>query len=104
MQSFAVRPIADRHTTRSGPYHTLCRTGTLCSFYLSFVFKTYISTLKKKEVFPPELRLKLALSHRFAPLRLRIFTPSHLRSILYSRHPLPYRTVANLHLALLRTP
>ena len=50
--SYAVRPIADRRTAWSGPYHTLRRTQTLCSFYLLFVFKTFVSTPKNKEVFP----------------------------------------------------
>ena len=84
-QSFAVRPIADRRTTRLGPYHTLRRTRTLCSFYLSFVFKTFVSTPKKKEVFPPEFRLKFFLSHRFTPLRLRTFASS-----LYFALPTPF--------------
>ena len=51
-QSFAVWPITDRRTMRSGPYHMLRCTRTLCSFYLSFVFKTFVSTPKKKDVFP----------------------------------------------------
>ena len=102
--SFVVQPIADPRTARSGPYHTLHRTRTLCSFYLSFVFKTFVSTPKNKEVFPPELRLKFILSHRFALLCLRTFAPPHLRSISYSRCPSPYHTVANLRLALLHTP
>ena len=101
--SFAVWPIADRRTTRSGPYHTFRCTRTLYSFYLSFVFKTFVSTPKTKEVFPLELRLEFALSHRFAPLRLCTFAPLHLRSISYSRHPSPYCTIANLRLALLDT-
>ena len=83
--SFAVRPIADCRTARLGPYHTLCHAWTLCSFYLSFVFKTFVSTLKKNEVFPPELRLKFALSHCFAPLRLCTFAPS-----LYLILPTPF--------------
>ena len=50
--SFVVRPITGRRTTWLGPYHTLRRTQTLCSFYLSFVYKTFVSTPKNKEVFP----------------------------------------------------
>ena len=76
MHSFVVQPITDCCTTWSGPYHTLRHTRTLCSFYLSFVFKTFVSTLKKKEVFPWELRLKFISSHRFASLHLRTFAPS----------------------------
>ena len=74
--SYAVRPIADRCTVQSGPYHTLRRTRTLCSFYLSFVFKTFVSTPKKKEVLPPELRLKFVSSHCFTSPHLRTFVPS----------------------------
>ena len=48
MYSFVVRPIADPRTAWSGPYHTFRHTRTLCSFYLSFVFKTFVSTAKKK--------------------------------------------------------
>ena len=76
MHSFVVRPIADCRTTRSGPYHMLHCTQALCSFYLSFVFKTFVSTSKKKEVFPPELRLKFISSHHFALLCLCTFVPS----------------------------
>ena len=50
--SFAVRPIADRCTAQSGPYHMLRRTQTLCSFYLSFVCKTFVSTPKKRKFSP----------------------------------------------------
>ena len=102
--SFAVRPIADRRTARSGPYHMFRRTQTLCSFYLSIVFKTFVSTPKKKEVFPPELRLKFVSSHRSASLHLLTFAPSHLRPISYFQNPSPYHTVPNLRLAPLRTP
>ena len=45
-------PITSHHTTQSGPSPSIFHTWTLCSFYLSFVFKTFVSTLKKKEVFP----------------------------------------------------
>ena len=100
-QSFAVRPIADCRTVRSGPYHTLRCTRTLCSFYLSFVFKTFVSTLKKKEVFPPELRLKFVLSHCFAPLHLRTFALSHTSNTL--RLITPSRTFISHHFALLDT-
>ena len=102
--SFMVRPIADHCTARSGPYHMFRRTRTLCSFYLLFVFKTFVSTPKKKEVFPPELRLKFILSHHFAPLRLCTFALSHLRSISHFQNPSPYHTVPNLHLTPLCTP
>ena len=75
--SFMVRPITDHRTVRSGPYHMFRCTRTLCSFYLSIVFKTFVSTLKKKEVFPPEFRPKFVSSHRFTSLRLRTFAPSY---------------------------
>ena len=74
--SFVVRPITDHCTAWSGPYHTLCHTQPLCSFYLLFVLKTFVSTLKKKEVFPPELRLTFVSSHHFISLRLHTFIPS----------------------------
>ena len=63
----------------------LHHTRNLCSFYLSFVFKTFVSTPKKKEVFPPELRLKFVLSHHFASLHLCTFIPS-----LYFILPTPF--------------
>ena len=86
MQSFAVRPIADRRTTRLGPYHMLRRTRTLCSFYLSFVFKTFCIYSEKEGSFLPELRLKFTLSHRFAPsLHLCTFAP-----LLYLILPTPF--------------
>ena len=81
MHSSAVRPITDRRTTRSGPYHMLRRTRTLCSFYLSFVFKTFVSTPKNKEVFPQNSDLSLlclivSLRSIFAPsLYLVLPTP-----------------------------
>ena len=80
--SFAVRPITDRCAAQSGPYHMFRRTRTLCSFYLSFVFKTFVSTPKK---FPPELRLKFVSSHRFASLCLHTFIP-----LLYFILPTPF--------------
>ena len=46
-------------TVRSGPYHTFHCTQTLCSFYLLFVFKTFVSTPKNKEVFPQNSDLSL---------------------------------------------
>ena len=74
MHSFVVRPITDHCTTQSGPYHMFRHTWTLCSFYLSFVFKTFVSTPKKKEVFPRTqisfycfTSLHLAPSYYFAP-------------------------------------
>ena len=102
--SFAVRPIADRRTAQSGPYHMFRRTQTLCLFYLSIVFKTFVSTPKKKEVFPQNSDRSLScliasLHSDFAP-----FAPSYLRSVSYFRNPSPYRTVPNLRLAPLRTP
>ena len=102
--SSTVWPIADCCTVRSQPYHTLHCTWTLCWFSLLFVFKTFVSTLKNKEVFPPELRLKFVLSHHFASLRLRTSTPSHLRSISYFRNPSLYRAIPNLRLTPLCTP
>ena len=85
-QSFTVRPITDRRTTRLGPYHMLRHTRTLCSFYLSFVFKTFVSTPKKKEVFPQNSdlsssRLIVSLCSIFAPslylILLKPFAVSH---------------------------
>ena len=99
--SSTVRPITDRRTTRSGPYHMLHCTRTLCSFYLSFVFKTFVSTPKKKEVFPQNSDLSslcLIVSLR------SIFAPSHLHSISYFWDPSPYHTIPNLRLAPLCTP
>ena len=85
MHPFMAQPIADRHTMQSGPYHTLRHTQTLCSVYLSFVFKTFVSTLKNKEVFPQELRLKFLSSHHFTSLRLHTFVP-----LLYLVLPTPF--------------
>ena len=99
--SSAVRPITERRTAHSGPYHTFRRTRTLCSFYLSFVFKTFVSTLKNKEVFPHNSDLN---SSCLIVLLRSVITPSHLCSTSYPRHPLPYRTVANLRIAPFRTP
>ena len=59
MHSSTVQPIADHRTTRLGPYHMFRRTRTLCSFYLSFVFRTFVSTLKKKGSFPQNSDLSL---------------------------------------------
>ena len=106
MQSFAVRPIADRRTTRSGPYHTLRRTQTLCSFYLLFVFITFVSTPKNKEVFPQNSdlslsRLIVSLHSVFAPSHLRTFVPFHTSKTL--RCIAPSRTSVSHHFALLDT-
>ena len=101
MHSFVVRPIAGHRIARSGPYHMLRRTRTLCSFYLSFVFKTFVSTPKKKEVFPPELRLKFVSSHRSAPLRPHTFALSHTSETL--RHIALFQTSISHHFALLDT-
>ena len=84
--SFAVRPITDRRTARLGPYHMFCRTRTLCSFYLLFVFKTFVSTPKNKEVFLQNsdlssLCLIVSLHSILAPLLYLVlptpFTLSH---------------------------
>ena len=99
--SFVVWPITDRRTARSGPYHVFRCTQTLCLFYLLFVFKTFVSTPKKKEAFPQNS--DLSLSCLIVPL-CSVFAPLHLRSISHSRHPSPYRTIPNLPLVLLRTP
>ena len=104
--SFAVRPIADCRTTRSGPYHMFCRTRTLCSFYLSIVFKTFVSTPKKNEVFPQNSdlsssRLIISLRSVFAPLHLCTFVPSHTSETL--RRIAPSRTSVSHHFALLDT-
>ena len=101
MHSFAVRPIASHRTTWLGPYHMFHCTRTLCSFYLSFVFKTFVSTPKNKEVFPQNSDLS---SSCLIILLHSVFTPSHLRSISYFQNPLPYHTVPNLRLAPLCTP
>ena len=87
MHSSAVWPIADHHTARSGPYHMFCHTRTLCSFYLSFVFKTFVSTPKKKEVFPQNSDLSLSClivsPHSiFTPLHLCTFALSHTSKTL----------------------
>ena len=92
MHSFAVRPIADHRTVRSGPYHMFRRTRTLCLFYLLFVFKTFVSTLKKKEVFPQNS--DLSSSCLIISLR-SIFAPSHLCSISYFRNPSLYHTTSH---------
>ena len=81
--------------------HCAIRTRTLCSFYLSFVFKTFVSTLKKKEVFPQELRLKFVPSYRFTSLRLApslYFTLSTHFALLHCTKP-PSRTT--LHSSIL---
>ena len=96
-----AQPITDHHTVQSGPYHTLRRTRTLCSFYLLFVFKTFVSTPKKKEVFPQNSDLS---SSCLIISLCSIFALSHLHSIPYFWHPLPYRTIPHLRLTLLRTP
>ena len=49
-----------------------CRTQTFCSFYLLFVFKTFVSTPKNKEVFPQHSDLSsscliVSLCSIFAP-------------------------------------
>ena len=75
---------------QSGPYHTLCHTRTLCSFYLSFVFKTFVSTPKNKEVFPQNS--DLSSSRLIVSLR-SVFTPSHLCTFalsLYFILPTPF--------------
>ena len=104
--SSAVRPIADCCTARSGPYRMLRRTQTLCSFYLSFVFKTFVSTPKKKEVFPQNSdlsssRLIVSLRSVFAPLCLCTFTLSHTSETLH--HITLSRTSVSHHFALLDT-
>ena len=89
--SSVVRPIADHRTARSGSYHTFHRTWALCSFYLSFVFKTFVSTPKKKEVFPQNSDLSslcLIISFR------SIFTPSHLHTFALLRTPDTLRLIA----------
>ena len=89
-----VRPIADHRTARSGPYHTLRCTRTLCSFYLSFVFKTFVSTSKKKEVFPQDS--DLSSSHLIISL-CSIFAPSHLRTFAPSLYLVLLTPFALLH-------
>ena len=65
-------------------------TRTLCSFYLSFVYKTFVSTPKNKEVFPQNsdlssLCLIVSLRSVFASSHLRTFAPS-----LYLVLPTPF--------------
>ena len=91
--SFTVRPIAGRHTTRSGPYHTLRRTRTLCSFYLLFVFKTFVSTLKKKEVFPQNSDLSLSC----LIVSLRSISAPSLYLVLLTLFALLHRTEPPSH-------
>ena len=65
----------------------LRRTRTLCLFYLSFVFKTSVSTPKKKEVFPQNSDLSslcLIVSFR------SIFAPLHLCTFALLRTPTPF--------------
>ena len=83
MHSFAVRPITDRCTARSRPYHTFRRTRPLCLFYLLFVFKTFVSTPKKKEVFPQNSDLS---SSCLIVLLCSVFAPPYLCTFA----PLPY--------------
>ena len=102
--SSTVQPIAEHRTARSGPYHTLRRTQTLCSFYLSFVFKTFVSTPKKKEVFPQNSdlsssRLIVPLRSVFAPLHLCTFALSHTSETLC--RIAPSRTSISHHFTLL---
>ena len=104
--SFVVRPIADRRTAQLGPYHTFRHTRTLCSFYLLFVFKTFVSTPKKEEVFPQNSDLS---SLCLIVLLHSVFTPSHLRTFALSRTPdtlhliAPFWTSASHYFALLDT-
>ena len=72
-------------------------TQTLCLFYLSFVFKTCVSTLKKKEVFPQNSDLS-SFCLIIPPRSI-----SHLRLISHFQLTLHYCTIPNLHLTLLGT-
>ena len=96
MHPFTARPITGHRTMQSGPYHTLCHTRTLCSFYLLFVFKTFVSTPKKKEVFPQNS--DLSLSHLIVSLR-SIFTPLPYL-VLLTHFALSHCTEPPSHMAL----
>ena len=77
-----------------GLYHLFHCTQTLCSFYLSFVFMTFVSTLKKKEVFPQNS--DLSSFHLIAsPYSISYLHPhSHYQlSSLYCTIPNPYFTL-----------
>ena len=100
--SLFLLPNAPFHSpTNHRLSHCVIKTQTLCSFYLSFVFKTFVSTPKKKEVFPQNS--DLSSSRLIVSLR-SVIAPSHLCSTSYPRHPSPYRTIANLRIASFHTP
>ena len=64
-------------------------TQNLCSFYLSFVFKTFVSTLTKKEFFPQDS--DLSLFHLIIPP----CSISYLRSHLHFQPSSHYCTIMN---------
>ena len=70
-------------------------------FTYRLYFKTFVSTPKKKEVFPQNS--DLSSSCLIISLR-SIFAPSHLCSISYFQHLSPYRNLVNLHLTPFCTP
>ena len=70
-----------------------------------FTYRLYLRLLyllqKRRKFFPQNS--DLSSSRLIISLR-SIFAPSYLHSTLYSQHPSPYHTVANLHLAPFFTP
>ena len=70
-----------------------------------FTYRLYLRLLyllwKRRKFFPQNS--DLSLSHLIVSL-CSVFAPSYLCSTSYSRHPSPYHTVANLHLAPFCTP
>ena len=90
MHPVITQPITSHRTVWSGPYHLFNCTWTLCLFYLSFVFKTLVSTPEKKGSFSPEFRLKFIPPYHFTSLCL---TPSPYFALpthfALSHHPEP---------------
>ena len=86
------------YTTRSGPLPPISPHTNLVLFYLSFVFKTFVSTLKMKEVFPQNSDLSL--------FRLIVLPHSvlHLHPILHFWLTLHSCTILNPCFAVLCTP
>ena len=70
-------------------------------FTYHLYLKTFVSTPKKKEVFPQNSDLS---SFRLIISLCSVFTPLHLCSLLYFWHSSPYRTVLNPCLTPLCTP
>ena len=94
-QSLIVAPC-DRDLTICFAAHEPCARFTY-HLYLRLLY-----LLRKRRKFSTE-NSDLSSSHLIVSLH-SIFTPLHLHSISYSRHPSPYCTIPNLHLTLLCTP